>query len=120
MSKNEELQLIPLSEKYIEYILKIIFKIPRVEKYSIGTEYKKSMYEMLREIMYINKLENDLRLEMLNKIDAELNTQRIFLRIMYKSRFIDEKKLNVAMGMIYEIGKVLGGIIKYYGTNNKK
>lgn len=58
MSKSEELQLIPLSEKYIEYILKIIFKIPRVEKYSIGTEYKKSMYEMLRQIMYINKLEN--------------------------------------------------------------
>lgn len=49
-----------------------------------------------------------------------LNTQRIFLRIMYKNRMIDERKFNVAMAMIYEIGKVLGGLIKFYGKDNKK
>lgn len=120
MSNSNILQLIPLSEKYIQYVLNLIFKIPRVEKFSIGTEYKTSMYEMLRQILYINKVENNLRIEILNKIDAELNVQRIFLRIMYKNRMIDEKKFNVAMGMIYEIGKVLGGLIKFYGKNNKK
>lgn len=40
--KNNKLQLIPKTEKYIQYMLQIIFKLPRTEKFSIGTEYKQS------------------------------------------------------------------------------
>ena len=56
----------------------------------------------------------------LNRIDSRLNTQRIYLRIMKKEKWIDIKKFNVAMEQIYEIGKILGGLIKYYAKNNKK
>ena len=30
------------------------------------------------------------------------------------------KKFNVAIEKIGELGKILGGLIKYYGKNNKK
>lgn len=116
--KENRLQLIPKAEKYIEYILQIIFKLPRVEKYSIGTEYKLSLYQMMKNIMMISKIEKKNVLYYLNEIDGLLNTQRIYLRIMKKSRWIDEKKFKVAMEQIYEIGKILGGLIKYYAKNN--
>ena len=122
--ENEnKLSLIPKTEKYIEYILNIIFKLPRTEKFSIGTEYKTSMYKMLNQIMYVNKIKNEETKEIikiLNNIDTELNTQRIYLRIMKKEKWIDEKKFKVSMELIYEIGKILGGLIKYYAKNNKK
>lgn len=118
--KENKLQLIPKAEKYIEYMLQVIFKLPRIEKFSIGTEYKTSMYEMLKNIMYLNKIEKEKYLEKLNNIDAELNTQRIYLRIMKKEKWIDEKKFKISMEQIYEIGKILGGVIKYYAKNNKK
>ena len=118
--KENKLQLIPKTEKYIEYMLQIIFKLPRIEKFSIGTEYKTSMYEMLKNIMYLNKIEKQYYLERLNNIDAELNTQRIYLRIMKKEKWIDERKFKIAMEQIYEIGKVLGGLIKYYAKNITK
>lgn len=118
--KENKLQLIPKTEKYIEYMLQVIFKLPRIEKFSIGTEYKTSMYEMLKNIMYLNKIEKEKYLEKLNNIDAELNTQRIYLRIMKKEKWIDEKKFKISMEQIYEIGKILGGLIKYYAKNNKK
>ena len=122
MSKEQEkenrLQLIPKAEKYIEYILQIIFKLPRVEKYSIGTEYKLSLYQMMKNIMMISKIEKKNVLYYLNEIDGLLNNQRIYLRIMKKNRWIDEKKFKVAMEQIYEIGKILGGLIKYYAKNN--
>ena len=41
--KENKLQLIPKAEKYIEYILQIILKLPRTEKFNIGNEYKISM-----------------------------------------------------------------------------
>ena len=124
MAKKDEenkLLLIPKSEKYAEYIIDLIIKLPRTEKFSIGNEYKSSLYKMLEKIMYINKMskvDKSKVIVTLNEIDALLNTQRIYLRIMKKYKWIDEKKFNVAMNLIYEIGKILGGLIKYYAKNN--
>lgn len=127
MNKNEKnskenniLSLIPKAEKYIQYIIEMIIKIPRTEKYSIGTEYKLSIYRMLENIVALNKMEESKKIGCLNIIDTELNLQRIYLRIMFKNGWINDKKLNVCMEQIYEIGKILGGLIKYYGKNNKK
>ena len=118
--KESKLILIPKTEKYVEYMLQVIFKIPRIEKFSIGTEYKVSMYKMLEDILIISKINEKEVIYYLNKIDARLNTQRIYLRIMKKEKWVDIKKFNVAMEQIYEIGKILGGLIKYYAKNNKK
>ena len=118
MVKKEEenkLLLIPKSEKYAEYIIDLIIKLSRTEKFSIGNEYKSSLYKMQEKIMYINKMSKEDKSKViitLNEIDALLNTQRIYLRIMKKYKWIDEKKFNVAMNLIYEIGKILGGLIK--------
>ena len=121
VEKDKKLQLIPKIEKYIEYMLLVIMKLPRIEKFNIGNEYKLSMYEMLKNTMYISKMNDKSKcLELVNKIDAELNTQRIFLRIMQKQRWIDNKKFNVAIELIYEIGKIVGGLVKYYGKNIKE
>ena len=120
MNEKQELILIPKYEKYMEYMLQLILKMPRTEKFNIGNEFKCVMYKMLENILYINKVEMSKRLYYLNLIDAELNTQRIMIRIMVKNRWIDEKKYKVSMEMLYEIGKILGGLIKAYAKNNKK
>ena len=118
--KQTSLNLIPKYENYMQYIIEIIIKLPRTEKFSIGNEYKKSMYETIENILYIEKIDKYKRLYYLNLIDAKINVQRIYLRIMLKNRWIDEKKFKVAMNKIYEIGKILGGLIRHYGKNNKE
>ena len=75
--KESELTLIPKSERYIQYMLDVILKLPRTEKFSIGTEYKNSMYKMLRDILYISKIEKKER----------------FLEILYQSMMISEIKI---------------------------
>lgn len=117
-AKENKLILIPKTEKYIEYMLQVILKLPRTEKFNIGNEYKKSMYEMIENILIISKMESKEIIQILNKIDANLGVQRIYLRIMKNNRWIDEKKFKVAIERIYEIGKILGGLIKYYAKNN--
>ena len=87
VSKQEQenkLALIPKSEKYIEYMLDVMIKLPRTEKFSIGTEYKQSMYKIINKVMLLNKIkilnqkdEYEYKKEIikiLNEIDAELNT----------------------------------------------
>lgn len=122
--ENKQLILIPKIENYIEYMLNVILKIPRTEKFNIGNEYKNSMYTMLENILYIikiNRKENSKEiLKILNMTDAKLNCQRIYLRIMKKQKWIDKKKFDVAINKIYEIGKILGGLIKIYAKDYKK
>ena len=76
------------------------------------------MYKMLQNTLYINKLnriENKKEvLKILNLIDTDLNSQRIYLRIMKKKQWIDNKKFEVSMNKIYEIGKIIGGLVKVY------
>ena len=120
MKNKEELTLIPKYEKYMQYMIQVIIKMPRTEKFNIGNEFKLIMYKMLENILYINKVEYSKRLYYLNLIDAELSTQRILIRVMEKNKWIDDKKYRVSMELLYEIGKILGGLIKYYAKNNKK
>lgn len=120
MKNKEELILIPKYEKYMQYMIEVIIKMPRTEKFNIGNEFKNVMYKMLENILYINKVEDSKRLYYLNLIDAELNIQRIMIRIMQKNKWIDDKKFKVSMDLLYEIGKITGGLIKYYAKNNKK
>ena len=58
--ENDELILIPKCEKYMQYMIEVIFKIPRTEKFNISIE------------------------------------------------------------LIGEIGKIVGGLLKYYGKNFKE
>lgn len=118
--KENELKLIPFYEEYMLYIIPVLNYLPRTEKFSIGTDFKQVMYSCLEDILFINKLEKSHRLIYLNKIDAKLNTQRIMLRVMKKFQWIDIKKFNITMEKIYELGKILGGLIKYYAKDNKK
>ena len=118
--KENELKLIPKMQDYIKYMIATIMKLPRVEKFSIGTEYKSSMYKMLNHILYIIKIEITERYYHINFIDTELNCQRIYLRIMKENHWIDEKKFNIAMEKIYEMGKMIGGLQKYYAKYNTK
>lgn len=119
--ESKQLTLIPKIEDYIEYVLNIITKLPRTEKFSIGNEYKKSMYEILEISLYMAKVNNseDKKeiLKTLNYIDSKLTCQRIYLRIMKKQKWIDENKFNISINKIYEIGKIVGGLIKYYAKN---
>ena len=86
---KQELILIPKYERYMQYMIEVIIKIPRTEKFNIGNEFKNIMYKTLENIMF-------------------------------KNRWIDEKKYKISMELLYEIGKILGGLLKSYGKMDKK
>lgn len=118
---QERLKLIPKYTNYMEYMIELLRMLPRTEKFNLGQEFKKVMYETFENIMYIDKLEDKNKMYYLNKIDAQINVQRVYLRIMAKYQWISVDKFNIIMlEMLAEIGRILGGLIKYHAKNNKK
>ena len=74
----------------------------------------------MKYILILIKEEKSQKVKRLIQIDTELNLQRIYLRIMKNNRWIDEKKFKVSLDLLSEIGKINGGLIKFYGKNYKK
>lgn len=93
-------------------MLTILLKLPRTEKFSIGTEVRTSMYEMLKNILLASKIDKSKRLQIYNIVDSNIYYQRICIRIMYNQKWIDEKKYKHSNELLAEIGKILGGLIK--------
>ena len=120
MKQENELKLIPVYEQYMEYMIQLLIKLPRTEKFSIGTEYKTSLYKMMSEIIYLSKEPLEKRYTHTIEIDTLVQIQRIYLRIMKNNRWIDEKKFKVSLDLLSEIGKINGGLIKFYGKNYKE
>ena len=58
MKDERELILIPKIEDYIKYVLNIIIKLPRTEKFSIGTEYKNNIYKYIDFVNPTNNFNN--------------------------------------------------------------
>lgn len=76
MKTNNQLVIIRKIEKYIEYMITILIKLPRTEKFSIGTEIKTIMYEILKNILFATKIEEDKRLQYYNVVDSNIYYQR--------------------------------------------
>ena len=87
-------------------MLDLILKLPRTEKFNIGTEYKTSMYQMMEEVIYVSKLPLEERYTHVIKIDVLVQLQRIYLRLMKNNKWIDERKFKIAIEQLGEIGKI--------------
>lgn len=116
--KQDILYMLPKIERHIEYILGVILKLPRTEKFNIGQEMKLIAYDTLKNILYLSKIDNKSRLSIANIIDANISYEKALIRIMYKARYIDNKKYMYMMDELIVLGNMLGAYIKY--LNNSK
>ena len=103
--------LIPKLEEYIRYTFQILIKIPRIEKFNIGSEIKTSSLRMLE---YAHLLNKDRRngYTYLNKIDALISYNKSMLRILNEEKSISKNNFEASMDKLSEIGKIVGGLIK--------
>ena len=92
MAKTAESKLL-IYQKYvdvIDYGYNLLIKYPKTEKYALTSEIRKSMFETIRLILYANKISNKMnKLNVINKIDAEISTQKYFVRFSYKKKYIN-------------------------------
>ena len=110
---NDILYMLPKMERHIEYVLGVVLKLPRTEKFNIGQEMKLVVYDTLKNILYLSKISVSSRLSVANVIDANISYEKALVRIMYKFRYIDNKKYMYMMDELIALGNMLGAYIKY-------
>lgn len=98
----------------IEYSYGMIRKFPKSEKFTLAAHIKESMFDTLKYILRANKIygNNGRRLDMLNMVDAEIQLQKVFVRISHSNKYISSKNYMEWSRRLDEIGKILGGWIR--------
>lgn len=105
------LNLIPKLEDYVRYTFQILVKIPRVEKFNIGSELKTSSLKMLENAHFLNKNRKN-GYTYLNNIDALISYNKSMLRILNEEKSITKSNFTTSIDKLSEIGKIVGGLIK--------
>jgi len=98
----------------IGYAYNLLRKYPKHEKYAMVVQIKNSLFDALRHIIRANKIYRDTpaRLSMLNMLDAELQIQKVLVRMSHENCFISNKNYMEWSRRLDEIGRILGGWIK--------
>ncbi len=111
--------LIPKIEDYIKYTYQMLVKIPRVEKFNIGSEIKISSLRMLEYAHFVNK-DRVSAYSYLNKIDALISYNRSMIRILNEEKSISNKNFEMCITKLAEIGRIIGGLLKANPNFRKK
>ena len=97
----------------------MLVKIPRVEKFNIGSEIKVSSLRMLEYAHFVNK-DRVSAYSYLNKIDALISYNRSMIRILNEEKSISNKNFEMCITKLAEIGRIIGGLLKVNPNFRKK
>ena len=107
----------PTKERDIYPLLK---NFPASEKFSLCQEIKQSCYKLIRAAVMANNLTNvNRRLMWLDEADAEKTLLLVLLGVAKNQKYITQKKLLELQGKLEEIGRIIGGLQKFFINNRK-
>lgn len=113
--KNLNFEPLVLKKTY-ELYKQIYFqtdKFPKRNRYTIGIKIENTLLELIEIISLANIQISSLREPILHKASAKCDTSKILFRLSYDLNLISDRQYIELSSKISEIGKMLGGWIKF-------
>ena len=97
-------------EGMMEYAYPALAQFPKAEKFSLAQDMRHSMNLLLE--LTITEDKKYTKKTTLENMDIELSKLKVYIRLAMKLRFISFHRYEVWEGMLVEIGKMIGGLLK--------
>ena len=99
-------------EKDVYPLLK---SFPQAEKFSLSQEIKQSCFKLIRASVMVNNLKAiKQRFEWLEEADAEKTLLLVLFGVARTQKYITQKKLLELQDKLNEMGRIIGGLQKYF------
>ena len=92
---------------------KILILFPKYERYSLGQKIENTILDTLElsiKTVYLPKQE---KLKYLKEIDTKINLLKMLIRLSNEIKTLDNKKYLILQEKLQEIGRMIGGWIKF-------
>jgi hypothetical protein len=86
---------------------------PKKERYALGEKLENTILELLQDTFYLNQLPNALKENPLLQLNAKNETLKILFRLAHELTILDDQKYLNIQSKLQEIGRMIGGWIKF-------
>ena len=93
-------------------------QFPHSEKYGLVTDIKKCMHDVVWNLEELKR--HTQKKTVLRELDVSVNVLKKYVRLAYDLRYIAPKQYDILSGMIGEIGKQVGGMLKAAYTDESQ
>ena len=111
MSDVSKLKILQKWEDMAGYAYIVLRHIPKSERFTLGTEIRETIWEGLKLIIKANVSRN--KRQYLYELDSDIKVLLALIRVAHELRIIPTKKYEVFSEKLVELGKMLGGWIKF-------
>lgn len=115
MSDYTQLTILTKLHDMAKYAYPALAQFPKSEKFAIVVDIKRCMNTVMEKAIEASKQYH--KKTTLQEMDVELEKLRHYLRLSHELGFLPPKKYEILSRMTDEIGRMLGGWIKYTAEN---
>jgi len=98
------------TEDFVGYLFPIIERYPKHEKFALCSQIKNVCYEIMRDIIKVNKSRN--KAPIFYDIDTSLEFLRWLLRHSHERKYLAHQSYETTGKKVNEIGRIIGGLLK--------
>jgi hypothetical protein len=98
---------------FITWLLPMVENFPKSQRFMVTARLQNAVLNFQEFLIEANALKGEKRSETLTSADAELRKVRLYLRLCEKWKWLTAGQYNHASQMVAEIGRLLGGWMKY-------
>ncbi|MBN2197628.1 four helix bundle protein [Candidatus Wolfebacteria bacterium] len=109
----EYLKVFQKSFDFLLWLKPTVQRFAKVHKYSLGIQLENESLQFLRQIARANLKKGD-KSELINECFVSFETIKILIRLSREYKLLTVKQYQHAIGMLLEIGKLLGGWSKKF------
>lgn len=112
---NEEIKALVKIYDFIKWIIPVLEKFPRTQKFLLADRIEVLLLDILE--LVIEAVYTKERMPILKKANIILEKARYLIRLSFDMKYINNRKYEYCINLLLEIGREIGGWIKY--TQNK-
>lgn len=95
----------------------LVSKFPKHERYSLGEKLENTIFEAIEYIVFGNGQQKNFKDAYILKANTKIELLKLYYRLAFDMNIIDGKSYLKAQEFLQEIGKMLGGWLKYLQSN---
>jgi hypothetical protein len=111
MGDMSKLKILQKWEDMAGYAYVVLRHIPKSERFTLGAEIREVIWNGLKLIIKANAVQN--KKPYLIELDSEVKVLLALIRVAYELKLMPIKKYEIFSGKLIEIGKMIGGWLKY-------
>lgn len=92
----------------------ILPTFPKNKRFTLGQKIDQTTLDLCELTITAGYLSREQKLPILQKISIKLDLLKILLRIAWETKCLNNNKYQILTSQLIEIGKMLGGWIKFF------